>query len=417
MARRRNAVRRLILETDDLLVAPEAGPPGTLLGSLQDGALQELQLRNVGSLTGTEADAALQPLRRLPALTRLTLQNGGELERLPCSLSTLQLADLDLGWCEGLGQGQVSQAAGGRDPFGPLLSLGSSLTRLSLEACGLEQLPSQLLQALPRLEDLSLRDNPNLGRSMGDAASGTHYSCGSGGYGSGAASGQLAGEAEVPAAEAALCGLQHATALTRLDLSYCDLYWVPQALAPLQCLAVLQLAANPLLGEGASGLLRPLGVQPGAVFEALQHLTALTRLDLGACCLGAVPQELSRMQHLADLSLRAGGLGGSGEEGEGAFRALQHVTALTRLDLGNFGLHRLPEELSALGSLAHLDLAGNGSLGRAGNETWQPLAHLPALTCLHCAYCGLQGHRLPPHLAALPGSVLDIGRQEESGWQ
>jgi Leucine-rich repeat (LRR) protein len=151
------------------------------LSSLRGLAALDLNTAGVG---GEGAEAALQPLRHLMALTSLNLRWCG-LTALPSHLSALtNLAVLDASRNMQLG-------SGGEAATQPLQQL-TAVTALDLSYCGLEALPPQL-PALRRLAALGLSGNLKLGEG----------------------------------GEAAWQPLRQLRALTRLDLTRCN---VPQRL-------------------------------------------------------------------------------------------------------------------------------------------------------------------------------------------
>jgi Leucine-rich repeat (LRR) protein len=121
------------------------------------------------------------------------------------------------------------------------------------------------------------------------------------------------------------------------------------------------------------------------VFKHIQSLgaSALTRLEISACKLQRIPQQLQGLTALVDLRLGSNKLG---EGPPGSFLALQGLSQLTRLDLSYNPLPGLPSELSALKSLQALDVHGKlikkSYMGALLPATWDPLMHLTALTWL-----------------------------------
>lgn len=118
----------------------------------------------------------------------------------------------------------------------------------------------------------------------------------------------------------------------------------------------------------------PIGHGLETAFAPLASLTALTRLSLVGCWLRALPPQLPRLTHLADLRL-----GGNEPLGQGPESSVQLLGALgrslVRLDLSFCGMVALPPELSKLEALEELDLRGQPRLGGALG----PLLALPAL--------------------------------------
>lgn len=203
-----------------------------------------------------------------------------------------------------------------------------------------------------------------------------------------------------------LSPLRNATGLTRLALNHCGLEGAPRLLASMGSLLDLDLSSNEGLGAAQ--------VRGGCV--PLSGLAAATRLNLSSCGLRSVPEELSPLRALRALELRGNamlGLGG-GED----FRALAHLTLLSRLDLSFCALSAVPPQLG-LGcheALAHLSMERNRHLGTSGGGTsLAPLEALaPSLSYLDLSDCALSV--VPPVLGTLEGlQELSLARNRQLG--
>ncbi|GAB4822455.1 hypothetical protein N2152v2_009501 [Parachlorella kessleri] len=196
--------------------------------------LRQLAVLDVSRNTQLGQLGALHVLESLSAsLTSLDLGSCG-LRRLPASITALRrLAALDLNTNSLGGDGQEGSA--------PLAALSYlvALTSLCLRWCGLATLPP----TLSRLRKLAVLD---ASRNNGLGAGG----------------------------DSTLEPLQHLTSLAALDISYCGLTSVPPQLGHLPALAVCRMSGNLRLGEGPGG-------EGG--WCALKQLRALTRLDLTRC--------------------------------------------------------------------------------------------------------------------------------------
>lgn len=212
-----------------------------------------------------------------------------------------------------------------------------------------------------------------------------------------------------PAGQGSLPLLCHLTALSRLDLSACGLPAVPQPLAELAAtLADLNLAGNEDLGEGGEEAFEPLG-----------GMRRLTHLSLGRCGLLGLPPQLLGMLALEDLGLGENYYLGAG--GEAAFVPLLHLAgSLTRLKLNHCGIERAPWQLGELRCLQDLSLMGN-PVGQGGQGALAPIASLTSLTRLMlrgCSLTALPAAELAP-LRALRelqlGHNRGLGRRRGSG--
>jgi Leucine-rich repeat (LRR) protein len=336
----------------------------------QDAAWQQVAARQLSLATWLA--------RHGRGLRRLELHFGrgapGDLAALLGSLRGSALAELHLCLPPG-GQGRQCGGAAsagtstGIDASLELLQHVTALTCLSLPWAGLHSLPPAL-SALSNLRDLDVSFNAALGR---------------GGV-------------------AALRPLRHLAALSRLDLSECRLPRLPAALSTLSLLRCLNLRSA-VLGRDSEAAL------------PLQRLPQLTYLGLNNCSLARLPPALSALGGtLAELDLNWNvSLGWEGQ-GEASLAALAHLTALTCLGLARCSLRCLPRGLSALGSLANLNLNGNSGLGAAAlGGGFEPLRHLGSVTSLWLYECGLTA--LPWQLTSLPRlAQLSLASNEGLGW-
>lgn len=136
-----------------------------------------------------------------------------------------------------------------------------------------------------------------------------------------------------------------------------------------------------------------------AAWQLLGCLTSLTHLELSGCELRQLPPELAALRALRELCLLAPDLGSYSQAAWGPLAHLP-VTSLTRLQLKACGLGALPEALGALTGLQVLDISINSSLGKAEVSEWEPLVKLQALVELDIRSCSLP--RLPEQLSTLP---------------
>lgn len=132
---------------------------------------------------------------------------------------------------------------------------------------------------------------------------------------------------------------------------------------------------------------RQLGKHGDAAFQPLQHLTALTRINLRSCGLKCLPSPLSCLRLLNNLDVSVNDLG---KGGPAATQPLQYLTALTCLEISECGLAALPNELSVLGHLAELIFSFDPPLKHAAAPELQPLQHLTMLTHLQLSCSGAQ---------------------------
>lgn len=197
--------------------------------------------------------------------------------------------------------------------------------------------------------------------------------------------------------EAGWAPLQRLSSLTRLDITECDLSFLPRQLSSLGALVELCMERNKFDQERS--------------LTVLQHLTSLTMLNarsataqvrLGSwhlfrcrslqgasaaaaitlfitsrgphylgtcrhCSIVHLPEQLSSLTRLAALNLTLCFY--LGRQDEVAVAALQHLgSSLTFLSLAACSFERLPPHLSSLSHLLELDLRGNIDLGVAGND-------------------------------------------------
>lgn len=196
----------------------------------------------------------------------------------------------------------------------------------------------------------------------------------------------------------------------------CALTAFPPALSVLTNLVDLDLSRNafgnrPLGPQVMAGLLRQLLQAHQYIwaweeqeFWPLQHLCALTRLDLADCDLPVVPPELSCLTALSTCELGGNHLLGEGQEAWGALAPLQKVPSLTRLNLRGCLLRRLPQ-LPALTNLVELELSSNW-FHKGGEGALQPLLQLTALRRLEIQDVRLEGR--PAELLALEKRGVEV---------
>lgn len=361
---------------------------------------------------GQQHTAAAWLARRHKALRRVRLDGWGadKLEVLLASLAgstrleALELLQWKLAGGEagsnpsassGTADGSIADnmaggsTAGGStaSPSLELLLHLPGLAALSMECCGLAAVPAPVAALAPSLTSLSLAKNERLGRASATALEGA------------------AATAAFCSAFQPLAALQR---LARLDLSHCTLCVLPPALSALPALEELLLAGNRGLGKSFAG--------GAATFQPLLALApTLTRLDLGACGLDEVPPQVALLGRLAHLRLSNNEQLGSG--GDSAFAPLAYLKGITRLEVANSGLERVPraEILAGMAPvLADLSIAGSWRLGRGLSGALAPLAGLTALTRLDASGCRLEA--APAELAALPRlAELDLSGNERFG--
>lgn len=197
------------------------------------------------------------------------------------------------------------------------------------------------------------------------------------------------------------------SALTKLELSGCDLPRLPEQLAGLGQLQALSLSINRRLGEARD---------QQAAWAALAACTALTELLLSSCGLARLPGQLSALGGLCKLELWDNERLGGSEDQQAAWAPLAACTTLMELHLSGCGLARLPGQLAALGQLRGLRLNFNVLLGRARDQqaAWAALAACAALTELCLSGCALA--RLPRQLSALGQlRMLDLSLNTQLG--
>lgn len=166
------------------------------------------------------------------------------------------------------------------------------------------------------------------------------------------------------------------SALTRLNVSGCQLRRLPQQLTQLPLLAALEAEFNQL-GSG--------GVEACA---PLEHATALTRLNLGMCGLAALTPQLTAAAGLAALDVRMNLLAGQLAAPGARLEPLAHLPALRTLLAKSCDLRALPPQLSAASGLLALNVDDSWQLGAGGEEALQPLRALTGLTrYARCSFC------------------------------
>ncbi|KAL4855745.1 Malignant fibrous histiocytoma-amplified sequence 1 [Chlorella vulgaris] len=173
-------------------------------------------------------------------------------------------------------------------------------------------------------------------------------------------------------AGSALAPLATLQHIESLDLQACRLKAVPEQVSALTALTRLDLSRNWGLAGG---------------WQHLLPLTQLQALRLYSCRLTALPEQLAALTALTALDL----------EDNHQVKSWQHLLPLTilrDLSLDDCSLKAVPQQLSALTALTHLDLAWNRGL-KSGWEHLLPLTELQAL-CLFA--CGLTA---VPQLSAL----------------
>lgn len=287
-------------------------------------ALTALDLQGQVQL-GRGGDVAWQQLVLAPAAMHAMCLRSCQLAVLPRQLSALgELQALDLshnlqlGWGTGWGPAAHWQ---------PLAALGSTLTHLSLEACGLEGLPPAV-SALSKLARLDLSRNPSLGRAIA----------------------ALPGWRPAGSIDVLFQPLCRLTALRQLAAAECALPCLPAQLSALPGLQDLELSGNPALDQAE------------AAWQQLAQAPALTRLGLGTCGLGvhsiAFVAHLSGLVHL-DLSGACPPLDSRGAAQ--LFSSLRPLTALTRLELSRLWA----ESVAAAGGLPGVRLSPSSTLLKA----------------------------------------------------
>ena len=179
--------------------------------------------------------------------------------------------------------------------------------------------------------------------------------------------------------------LQH-TQLTRLSLSQCDI-----------SLPVPPLAAGALAALGQ--LCLPFNRSMDADRLLLLASPAqLTHLDLTACSLSQVPEEITALTALRSLRLGSNG----NTYWKMPLESLDRLTGLGQLTLLNLGhtlLREVPQAVSALSALRSLSFKYDTNLRYAAPDSWRCVAACVQLTELDLQNCGLT--QLPAALTAL----------------
>ncbi|KAL4855741.1 Malignant fibrous histiocytoma-amplified sequence 1 [Chlorella vulgaris] len=173
----------------------------------------------------------------------------------------------------------------------------------------------------------------------------------------------------------------------RLDLSSCKAIFATQ-------LTTLNLSVDVSMLAGSA--LAPLAT--------LQHIESL---DLQACLLKAVPEQVSTLTALTGLNMSANSWMAGG------WQHLLPLTKLRNLSLCSCSLTAVPEQLAALTALTALDLEGNYLV-----KSWQNLPPLTIQRDLNLEDCSLKA--VPQQLSALMALTrlnLSWNRRLKSGWE
>lgn len=367
------------------------GPDNTVqlasaLPVLSGQPVTDLRLVSVG-LSGLLQLSALASLTQLYSLLASHCSAGGStLGSSPNALTSLTaLQCLGLEWC------RLRQL-----PVG--MSRLTRLTRLTLN--GNSQLGSsaslaQVLPQLTALQYLSLKDChlTQLPDALASSLTNlTHLDLGS----------------HNRLSPAILESLTSLTALQWLSLSASALRQLPEDMSALTRLTFLQLGNNRNLSTGSLGavlqhLVRLRGLwlsyiphlaDPGSLdglLHVLRGLPELQSLWLRECGLTELPEGMTALSSLTHLDLRSNldGLAPASLD-----RVLPNLTALRSLDLSSCCLVEVPAGISSSTCLTHLNLNFNPI--RCG---WHHLRPLARLCELKLAHAGLA--ELPPDLTAL----------------
>ncbi|CAI5521197.1 unnamed protein product [Closterium sp. Naga37s-1] len=261
-----------------------------------------------------DADLDFATLARLPAFTTLSLSNAtrnqrGSIDELPFSLAQVpSLRALEFEPCS--------------PPFDVLFPPGlsfSHLKRLLLQGCdGLERLPDDMGERLPRLRDLSICECKKL--------------------------------SELPEQLTAL------SCLERLTISSCSLVTLPESFGWLPALKTLTLSHVRISGLPASFLqLTSLEtfnlLHCGTSFRfpaAFGELTALRCLYILKCPYLMLPDDIGGLASLHTLHLS------SSFPQQLLPCSFTHLTSLTRLELVECGIVELPGDMGKLSNLREL---------------------------------------------------------------
>ncbi|KAI3423965.1 hypothetical protein D9Q98_009799 [Chlorella vulgaris] len=177
-------------------------------------------------------------------------------------------------------------------------------------------------------------------------------------------------------AGSALAPLATLQHIESLDLQACRLRAVPQQVSALTALTRLDLSANSWMAGG---------------WQHLLPLTKLRNLSLSSCSLTAVPEQLAALTALTALDL----------EGNYLVKSWQNLPPLAQLrdlNLEDCSLKAVPQQLSALMALTRLNLSWNRRL----KSGWEHLLPMSQLRILYLEGVPLTGARAPPELAGLP---------------
>ncbi|XP_047955374.1 disease resistance protein RGA2-like [Salvia hispanica] len=109
--------------------------------------------------------------------------------------------------------------------------------------------------------------------------------------------------------------------------------------------------------------------------QSIQHLTALSRLKLGNIGAQDLPQSIQHLTGLHNLELENIGL-------QELPQSIQHLTALSSLRLKNIGVQELPQSIQHLTALYLLELENIGI-----QELPQWLGNISSLRCLFLSDC------------------------------
>ncbi len=228
------------------------------------------------------------------------------------------------------------------------------LEELRIINCDLRELPAQLLQKLPRLRVLDVRQNLLTSVVMGGSHERMATVCMAQNY--------------IAAVPGVLCRMQ---SLTELDLSFNRLSSLPSDLRNLTALTRLNVEGNTLVTPTVALIRGVLGsIDVVTRFPRLVHLnlsknkitelphyidylTSLTELVVADNRLSRVPMQLVAVPHLSTLDLSGNALGPV------APKELVLLKSLTVLRLSRAKIASFPQEISSLAHLKELDISHN----------------------------------------------------------